>query len=355
MLLIVGAWSAWRRSPMYSRRSTLHAAFIILLAVAGGVGLIVATVQLTINRSPVVAGSAMAVAIVVSTLSMIFFIQAATVPKESKPAALPHSAKLVNVNRWKVFKWAKVFAVLLAFFGLGGLLPGAAAIVSLTLGGLTLLLAAILLPVYYVTTRGLDQSLTAVELDPWVHWQYTPEQWRQWCGLQAERLRATPPTFTLARDWHRFIFPFVIIIGGVAVFGPGTWVFKVGYLGLVCGAILVVAVMSGRGGAAQADKLQARLLAAAPEAYFGRDGLFADGVFTPWLNVSTNLVSAGIDERQPRSLLFNFERIVPNPYGPAQVVPIHHAVPVPAGAEGDVARLQAELNARCPKAQIALA
>ena len=355
IFLILGAWAAWRRSPTYSRRSTLHAAVIILLAIVGGVALIVATVHFTINRSPVVAGCALAVAIVVGSLSMIFFIQAATVPKESKPAALPHATKLVTVNRLKVYKWIKVSAVLVAVFAFGGLLPGAAGIVSLTLGGFTLFLAVVLLPVYYFNTRGLDQSLTAVELDPWVHWQYTPEQWQQWSDVQAGRLRATPPSFLLARDWRRFLFPFAIIIGGVAFFCPGSWIFKAAYLALVCGAILALAVASGRGGASVADKLHARLLAAPPEAYFGRDGLFSDGVFTPWLNISVYLISAAIDERQPRSLLFNFERIVPNPYGPTQTIPIHQAVLIPAASQNDLARLQRELIARCPKAQITLA
>ena len=355
IFLIIGAWAAWRRNPTYSRRSTLHAALIILLAIAGGVALIVATVHFIIGRSPVVAGCALAVAIVVGSLSMIFFIQAATVPKESKPAALPHAAKLVTVNRLKVYKWLKVFAAFVVVFAFGGLLPDGAGIASLTLGGFTLFLAVVLLPVYYFNTRGLDQSLTAIELDPWVHWQYTPEQWQQWSDVQADRLRATPPTFLLARDWHRFLFPFAIIIGGVAFFCPGSWLFKGAYLVLVCGAILAVAVASGRGGAHIADKLHARLLAAPPEAYFGRDGLFSDGIFTPWINISVYLVSAAIDEREPRSLLFNFERIVPNPYGPTQTIPIHQAVLIPAGSEDDFARLQRELSARCSKARITLA
>ena len=112
---------------------------------------------------------------------------------------------------------------------------------------------------------------------------------------------------------------------------------------------------SGRGGAHGADKLRAKLLHANPEAFFGRDGIFCDGVFTPWLNVSTYLVSAALDERQPRSAMFNFERSFPNPYGPTQIIPIHQAVLIPTGRETDLARLQQELTTRCPRAQIRLA
>jgi hypothetical protein len=335
----------------------LRAAVVILLAVSAVICLIVGTVKLTEHSSIAVVATSLTLAIIVGTLGLIFFIQAATVPKEAKPASLPHSVKLVTDNRRHVYKWLKVFAVLVAIFALGGLLPGAARYISLTLGGFTLFLAIILLPVLYVTNRTLDQSLTAVELDPWVHWQYTPAQWQQRSAVQADRLRATPPSFVLARDWRRFLFPFAIIIGGVAIFVPGSWLFKGIYLAVVCAAILTIAVLAGRGGAHSADKLHARLLQAAPEAWFGRDGVFADGVFTPWLNPSTYLVSATVDPRQPRSLLFNFERNIPNPYGPTQPIPIHQSILIPtepANSE-DIARLQQQLTTRCPKAQITLA
>jgi hypothetical protein len=355
IFMMAGARTAWRRNPLYSVRSTLRSAIVVLLGIAALVGLIVATVQLTQHSSTAVVASAMAAVVTFGTLAFIFLIMATTVPTESRPAALPHNVKLVTDNRRKVYKWLKVFAVLIVIFALGGLIPGPARYISLSFGGMTLLLAVILLPVYYFTNRGFDQSLTAVELDPWVHWQYSPEQWQQWCTVQADRLRATPPAFVLHRDWHRFLLSFAIIIGGVAIFCPGSWIFKTLYLVAVCAAILTIAILSGRGGASHADKLHVKLLAAAPETYFGHDGVFSDGVFTPWLNVSTWLVSATIDERAPRSLLLNFERSVPNPYGPTSIIPIHQPVLIPANAAADLTRLQQELTARCPKAQIALA
>ena len=61
------------------------------------------------------------------------------------------------------------------------------------------------------------------------------------------------------------------------------------------------------------------------------------------------------DERQPRSAMFNFERYVPNPYGPTQTIAIHQAVLIPNGKESDLVRLQSELTARYPKARISLA
>jgi hypothetical protein len=354
IFLMMGAWAAWRRNPLYSKRSTLRAAGISLLAIGGVILLIVATVNLTMNRSPVVAGIALAAVIIFGTLALIFIITAVSTPKESKPAALPHSVKLVTNNRRKMYIWVKVFAILLGIFAMIALIPGTARIVALTIGGMTLFLAIILLPVLYWTSRTADKSLTETELNPWVHWIYTPDQWAQWSAVQVERLSATPPSFVLKRDWHRFVFPFVLIIGGVVFFVPGSWLFKGPYLGVVCVAILAIAVFAGRGGASHADKLHAKLMQASPEAWFGRDGVFCDGVFTQWLSVSVYLVSATIDQRQPRSLSLRFEKSVPNPYGPTQIVPIHQAVLIPAGAEGDLARLQQELTARCGRAQVAL-
>jgi hypothetical protein len=353
--LIFSAWAAWHRNPTYSGRSTLRAALIVLLAIAGAIALIGAAVNLTIHASPVVSGVTLAVTIVVATLSLIFIIQAATVPKESKPAALPHSVKMVNVYRRKVAVWLKVFALAMLAFGIGTLIPGPPRYISLTLGSMTLFLGVILLPVLYYTYRTVDQSLTGIELNPWVHWQYTLDQWNQWSNTQADRMKITPPTFVLRRDWHKFIFPFSIIVIGVFAFVPGGWLWKTLYVSFVFLALLFIAVMSGRGGATGSEKLRAKLLRASPEAYFGRDGIFCDGVFSPWINPSTYLVSAAIDERAPRSLMFNFERVVPNPYGPVNIIPIHQAVLIPAGKESDLALLQQQLTARCPKAQIALA
>jgi hypothetical protein len=61
-----------------------------------------------------------------------------------------------------------------------------------------------------------------------------------------------------------------------------------------------------------------------------------------------------VDQNPPRSLCFRFEKYIPNPYGGSPTIPINQIVPIPAGGESDIARLQQELTARCPKARIAL-
>jgi hypothetical protein len=356
IVFLFSAWTAWRRNPMYSRRATLYSIFVVLLAIAGAITLIVAAVKLTEGRSAVVSFSAIGMVIVADTLTLIFVMTVVTTPKEARPASVPHATRLVTTNRTRVYKWVKVFAVIILLFLLSGLLIRSdIRFAFLAIAGLTAFLAVILLPVLYWTHRSLDQSLTAVEMDPWVHWQYPPEQWTAWCNVQSERLRVTQPTFVLSRHWHRLLWPFAGIAVGVYVFCPGTWLWKTVYNAVVCGVMLAMVLLNGRGGAHRAGRLRARLLQADPESFFGRDGIFCDGVFTPWLSGSTYLISAAIDERQPRSAMFNFERSVPNPYGPTQTIPIHQAVLIPVGRESDLAHLEQELTARCPQAKIDLA
>jgi hypothetical protein len=235
VVFLFSAWGAWRHNPLYSRRSALRTIAVVLLAIAGAIALIIAAVNLTQGRSEAVQFSAMGAVIVIDIFALILIIYAVAVPKESKPTSLPHATKLVSTNRHKVLKWVKVFAIVILVFAIPGLLiPGDVRFAPLMIAGFTAFLGIIFLPILYCANRSLDQSLTAIELEPWAHWQYSPEQWAAWSNVQAERLRATPPTFVLRRDWRRFLFPFALIIGGVAFFVPGSWLFKGPYLILIC-------------------------------------------------------------------------------------------------------------------------
>jgi hypothetical protein len=352
----VGAWIAWRRNPLYSTQSTLRSAAFVLLAIAAMIGILVAAVNLTIHRSPAVALSTLGAVIVFCTLSLIFIIQAVTTPQEAKLATvLPPSAKLVHIHRHKVYKWAKFFAILLVFLViLAIVIPGNARYAALAFGSIALLLAIILLPVMYFNTRNFDRSLTVLMCNPWVHWQYPPKQWKQWTEVQVERTKAMPPKFILRRDWRRLAWTFAFIAVGVFIFSPGSWLEKVLYAFCCCGVILAIVVWSTRDSQRAPEKLRATLLKVTPEVYFGHDGVFCNGAYTTWLGLSVYLTSASIDQRPPRSLAFRFEKYVPNPYGGNQAIPIDQSVLVPAGAEGDIARLHQELTARCPKARIVL-
>jgi hypothetical protein len=126
------------------------------------------------------------------------------------------------------------------------------------------------------------------------------------------------------------------------------------YVLFCCGAILALAWLGSRSERRAPNRMRAAL-EAAQEVYFGRDGVFCDGVFTTWLGIDTYLTAASLDERPPRSIVLSFDKVVVSPYTANQITQIERRVLIPAGADNDLARLQRELNARCPKARIALA
>jgi len=357
LLSVVGAWHAWRRNPAYSNRSTLRLVGVTGLCITALILVIVAAVNLTIHRSEAVAMGTMFAVVVLGALGMIFIIQYASTPKAARlTTAVPASAKLVHVYRRKVYKLAKFFAILLALCAvLALLIPGAAKGAVLAVGGLALLLALVLLPVMYVTNRNFDRSLTALECNSWVHWQYSPGQWQQWTDARVERMKATPPTFVLRRDWLKLAVPLGAIAVGVIVFGPGSAPFKALYVLASCGAIFALVLLSAGSDRHSPDKLRSALRSAAPEVYFGHDGVFCDGVFTTWLTIDNYLKAASVDERAPRSLLFRFEKVVISPYAGNQFIPVYQSVLIPEGAEADLARLQHELSTRFPALPIALA
>jgi len=355
LLSVAGAWTTWRRNPLYSTRSALRSLAIILLTIVALVATIIAAVNFIADKSGIVVGITLGSVILLGAFGLIFVIQTFTTPKEAQlHTALPPSAKLVHVHRAKVYKAIKVTAIVSAGFGLlGWILPGKLGFAAFGIGGFTLVMGAFLLSIWYVTSRNFDRSLTALICNSWIHWQYPQEQWDQWIEIQAQRARASPPpVFVFRRDWRKLMLPFGIIAGGVLIFGPGPFVYRALYVLGICGLILGLIVWSSRDSRNIPGRIRSKMRAAGPEAYFGQDGVFCDGVFTTWLSMNIYLMSASLDERPPRSLLFTFEQVVPNPYTGNQLVAIHQSVLIPTNAEADISRLGEQLALRCPKARI---
>jgi hypothetical protein len=352
-----GAWMTWRRNPLYETRSAFKSLVIVLLSIAGVVAVIMGAVNFSMGKSPVVFGVTMAAVILFGAFSLIFVIQTVTVPKEAKlETALPPSAILVHVHRQKVYKWIKFLSILIVSLGiLGFLLPGKFSFAAFGIAVFTFFIALIMMPIYYVTSRNFDRSLTALQLNPWVHWRYSEEQWKQWIEIRVQRAQSSPPPkFIFKRDWRKLVMPFGIIAGGVLIFGPGALLYRTLYVAGVCGLILGLVLLASRDSRHIPERLRKTLQKSPKQAYFGHDGVFCDGVFTTWLSMNVYLMSAAIDQREPRSLLFVFEKVVPNPYTGNQLIPIEQRVLIPHGAEDDVVRLRRELAARCSKARISL-
>lgn len=342
---VVGAWVAWRSNPLYSNRETLRFVSIVGLAVAAVIGAIAAAVDLTADRSATVAMGTLFGVCLVCTIALIWVIVKVSTPAT---AALPAAAKLVDVHQAKLYPWARRFGWMLV--GLTILvvsLPPDGKLVVYALGGAGVFIGIVCLFAGYIAARGLDRSLTAVELHPWVHWRYTPEQWEEWTDVQVARTLAAPQW---RRDWKRLAIPLVAVAAGVFAFDPGTWPLKAVYVAACWGTIAGVIALANRDGETAPRRVRRRLMNAAPEAYFGAGGVFAGGVYTQWQTFGDYLLEGAVDERRPRSLVFRFEHIVPGASGTSTEV--RRSVLIPADADGDIARLKTALSAECPSARI---
>lgn len=356
LLTVAGAWLAWRHNPLYSTWSTLRTVGVVGLSVAAVIAVIVAAVNLTIDRpAPVALGTMLAV-VIVGTLALIFMIQSMSTPLVS---VVPASVKMLHTHRQKTYLWCKRFGIMvLVAFALAVALPGTLKIVVLVVGGSATFLGIILLPTQYFVARNLDRALTALEFDPWIHWQYSPEEWKRWIDVQIERMKAVPPQFIWKRDWHQLAGVCGLIGAGIFFFASGSWQERAVYALCVFALLLGLVALSTRDGQKATERRRSYLLNVTPEAYFGPDGLFCDDLYTPWLTVNNYLLGASVDERQPRSLVFRFEKVAPSANTGNQVVQVEQCVLIPdslaSETNGDIAQLQQKLSSRFSKARIVL-
>ena len=350
----VGAWFAWRRHPVYSPTATFRVLGELLLLVTASICIIAVTVNLIGNRPlPVQVGALFAV-IVLVTLGMIFSITALTTPKSAQlNTVLPSDAPVVNLRRRGVTHWLKAAGVFAGLCAAGCIIPGPTRYIAASLLGMIALLASILLPTAYFMARKFDRAATALQLHPWLHWHYSPQEWQAWTVTRVERLAAQPTSFEHKRDWHRMLWVAGGVVVGALILTPGGWVVRLGWaafcIAMIIGWVELAAWEARRAPA----KLRAHLKHVAPEAYFGDDGLLCDDRLMTWLGADVYLTAARPDERAPRSLLMQFEKIVPNPYGPTHTLKLSQSILIPAAADtGDLPLLRKALASRCPQATL---
>jgi hypothetical protein len=289
----------------------------------------------------------------VGTIAFIWIIVAASTPKVPP---LPRATQLVRDHREKLVPYVRWFVGSMLGLGILALVvPGDWKIAVGVVAGLLAFLGIVLLFTGYIAALGFDRSLSSVENEPWVHWTYTPEQWRAWTDAEVSRLAATPPHWVWRRDWKRIVLPVVAVVGGVYLFDPGSIAWKTGYLCVLFVIMAATVALSNRYGKTAPARLRRLIASAAPETYFGSSGIYTEGTYTQWLTVSNYLIEATVDERVPRSIDLFFEQIVPGSY--AGPIPVHRHVLIPPGAASDVdiTRLQGLLSAACPSANVALA
>ena len=349
ILAVTGSWATWRRSPLYSTGKTLRMVGGMGLGITGIVALDILVVNLTMHSPPWVMGTAMGSFILISVFGMFLIARVFTTPKE-KP--LPAGMPLADLHRRKVYAWAKWAGIAIGSLALLGLLlPEGFGLVAYMFSALCAFIAAFMLPIGYVAARDQDRSLTGVEAEPWVHWSYSDAQWSE--ITQAEMVRAgilAMPTFQWKRQW-KTVVAMAIFMVVFAKFEGYTWgwdfALLAGVVALMAG-ILWLAKRSARSAPDRKRKAMARVPRAA---WFADGGLFWAGDFSPWISMNIYLVRAWVDGKGPRSLVLNFEKVLPGQGGPS-VAPVARRIPIPDGAEQDVRMLQEKLAEKCPKAAV---
>ena len=358
LIALLGALSTLvilSKSPAFSTRSLLQF-FAVLTGMVGAFVLaILATLKYTERFSQSVQLAAIFGVVGIGTVVMITVAIEASLPQA---APLPASAQQLNVFRKRTYVWARRLAyALLALALLMLILRGAPRAVVGTLGGLFGFMGIVMVFGLWLTARRTDRWLSAVVAEPWVHWIYTPEQWRRWTEVAVQRQGPEPDgAFHWSRDWKVAASIAIPIIGALLFFIDASWTMRLTIAGIFVLTMTVGLVLAGRGKAKPSLTLRRKLTPTDLDVYFGPDGLFALGQFTPWLTVGVYLQAACLDEREPRSLTLRFEQVVSG-YGTAHLVPKNFSLPLPEcnGVENDLARLQKELSARCRKAAVALA
>ena len=346
ILTIVGAFSAWRKSPLYSLKTTLKLIGAFLLIVVVVMGASQAIVSGTIGHSPVVQGIAGFLAIIVLGSGSSILVVRIT---DSHIAQLPPSAKLVSFNRHKIYRWIwRLASFLLINASVALAFPTSWRWLPIGLGGFMLLLCGPMLSISYMTARRNDRGMSAVIANPWAHWQYNQEQWVQWARNQREWEEAQERPWSWKRVSLFVLFCAGLFALGSLFTGEGFQENLVIVIGLT-GFMIVLALLAYWFTRTNFDRRYRRLLAAAPEAWFGDEGLFCNGAYMPWILSGRYLIKATAASDPPARMNLIFQS-----FNGSSSVLVTQRVPIPEEHASDLPLLQQRLKAHCPTASVHL-
>jgi hypothetical protein len=174
------AWKAWRRNPLYSRKSTVKAGTVWLLGSALAIGLARLVANHSSGRSPAVLTLSCAALLAAIILGLYAASRRIT---EGPADKTPRRTKPGDRYRRKLYPWLLGFATLLL------LLLVWAALVAPSSAELPLVLAALVLAIgisalgsLYFKAKRSDYAIDALMTDFWVHWQYAPGESEAWLG-----------------------------------------------------------------------------------------------------------------------------------------------------------------------------
>ena len=189
ILIVVGSLGAWRVSPLYSLKSTFKLAGAFLLLVAVILGAERGIFSKPVSHSPIAQAILGFVAFLVISIGASVGIVRIT---DKHVAQLPSSVKLVTLHRHKIYKWIFRLTVYLLVSAAAALvLPSPWTWAPMAVGGFVLMVCGPMLGLAFMMARRNDRGMTAVITNPWVHWQYTPEQWKAWVTKELAWERAT--------------------------------------------------------------------------------------------------------------------------------------------------------------------
>jgi hypothetical protein len=345
-LTIVGAFSAWRQSPLYSLKTTLKliGAFLLIVAVVMGASL--AIVNGPLSRSPVVQGIAAFLAILLLASGSSILIVRIT---DSHVAELPESARLVSFNRHRVYRWVwHLVAFLLINSAAALALPPGWDGVPAALGGFMLLLCGPMLSILYMMARRNDRGMTAMIANPWAHWLYTPESWAQWAKNQREWEQAQEGPWSW-KGVSLFVLFCVGLFAVGALFSGESLQGNVIIVGGLTGFIILLVLVAFWFKRTNFDRRYRHLLAAAPETWFGDEGLFCNGAYTPWILSGRYLLKATTAIDRPARVTLVFQS-----FNGSSSTLITQRILIPDGRLTDLPLLQQKLNSHCPTASVHL-
>ena len=344
--IVLGSMAAWRASPLYSLKSTfqLIGAFVLIVAVI--VGASMAIFSGPVSRSPIAQGILGGIAFLVISIGASVGIVRIT---DKHVAQLPSSVKMVTLHRHKMYKWFFRLVVFLLLSAAAALvLPGSWNWAPLALGGFIVVASAPTLGLGYMMARRNDRAMTAVIANPWIHWQYTPDQWTAWVAkdLEWERKTETPWSWKKAALFDLFIAGLFAL--GALFTGGGVEENAIIFCGLN-GLMVVLTLILYWVVRTHPARRQRKLLAAPPEAYFGDEGVFCEGEYTQWILSGRFLLTANLATDPAVCVVLVFES-----FNGSTSTKITKRIPIPPDRTQDQALLQQKIDVTCPTAHVRL-
>ncbi|MGA3162202.1 MAG: hypothetical protein ABSC77_13395 [Terracidiphilus sp.] len=174
------AWQSWRRNPLYSLKSTLMDAAVILLGLALVVGFSELIAFHLPSQSPAVIVLCCMVVIAAITLGLI---AASTRITDGPIARVPAGTKPDRRNRRKLTPWILgTGLVLLLLLGWAALVSPEEAELPLVFAALVLMIGMAALGSLYLKARRSDYASAALKSNFWVHWQDSTGKDETWLG-----------------------------------------------------------------------------------------------------------------------------------------------------------------------------